>query len=125
MGNYGPEKTSVSAAFHVVAETTLHDGITIKMLSLPLREKCPYSEFFWFVVSPIQTELGEIRSISPYLVRMWENTGQRISEYGRFLRSVPLYYLTNTAQEIKLTLRVSSINLTNPLENADLVTYTE
>ena len=33
--------------------------------------------FFWFVFSRIWTEYGEIRSISPYSVRMRENTDQK------------------------------------------------
>ena len=33
--------------------------------------------FFWSVFSCIWTEYGEIRSISPYSVRMWENTDQK------------------------------------------------
>ena len=33
--------------------------------------------FFWFVSSHIRTEYGEIRSISPYLVRMRENADQK------------------------------------------------
>ena len=51
-------------------------------------KKCPYSELFWSAFSRIQTEYGEIRSISPYSVRMWENADQNNSEYGRFLHSV-------------------------------------
>ena len=35
-------------------------------------KKCPYSELFWSAFSRIQTEYGEIRSISPYSVRMRE-----------------------------------------------------
>ena len=31
-----------------------------------LREKCPYSEFFWSVISRIWTEYGEMLCISPY-----------------------------------------------------------
>ena len=53
-----------------------------------LREKCPYSELFWFVFSNIRTEYGEIRSISPYSALMRENMDQNNSEYGHFLRSV-------------------------------------
>ena len=30
--------------------------------SQSLREKCPYSEFLWYLFSRIQTEYGEIRS---------------------------------------------------------------
>ena len=52
-----------------------------------LREKCPYSEFFWSIFSHIWTEYGEILRISPYSVRMRENTDQKNSEYGHFSRS--------------------------------------
>ena len=45
-----------------------------------MREMCPYSEFFWSVFIRIRTEYGEILSISPYSVRMWENTDT--FEYG-------------------------------------------
>ena len=48
---------------------------------ITLREKCPYSELFWFVFS-------RIRSISQYSVPMRENTDQNNSEYRHFLRSV-------------------------------------
>ena len=37
--------------------------------------------------SRIRTECGEIRSISPYSVRMRENADQNNSEYSHFLRS--------------------------------------
>ena len=49
-------------------------------LELPLREKCPNTEFFWvriFLHSDWirrDTEYGEILRISPYSVRMKENT---------------------------------------------------
>ena len=36
----------------------------MKVLGTTLREKCTYSEFFWFLISRIRTEYGEIRSIS-------------------------------------------------------------
>ena len=49
-----------------------------------LRERCPYSEFFWSVFSHIRTEFGKIRSISPYSVQMSENTNQKNSEYRHF-----------------------------------------
>ena len=44
-----------------------------------LREKCPYSEFFWSVFSRIRTEHREIRSISPHSIQMRENTDQKNS----------------------------------------------
>ena len=52
-----------------------------------MREKCPYSEFFWFVLSRIWTEYEEIVRISPYSVQMRENTDQKNSAYGHFPRS--------------------------------------
>ena len=52
-----------------------------------LHEKCPCLEFSWFVFSRIRTEYGGIRSISPYSVRMQENTDHKNSEYGHFSRS--------------------------------------
>ena len=56
-------------------------------LHLALREKCPYSELFWSLFSRIRTEYGEILCISPYSVRVWENTDQNNSEYEHFLYS--------------------------------------
>ena len=40
------------------------DVLWLPFLTLSLRKKSPYSEFFWFVFSRIRTEYGEIRSIS-------------------------------------------------------------
>ena len=62
------------------------------MSSLTRREKCPYSELFWSVLSRIWTEYREIRSIFPYSVQMQENTDQNNSKYGQFLRSMSLSY---------------------------------
>ena len=42
--------------------------------------------FFWSVFSRIRTEYGEILRISPYSVRMKENTDQKNLEYGHFSR---------------------------------------
>ena len=52
-----------------------------------LREKCLYLGFFWSVFFRIRTGYGEIRSISPYSVRMRENRDQENSEYGHFSSS--------------------------------------
>ena len=59
-----------------------------RRIYMALREKCLYSELFWSAFSRIWTEYGEMRSISPYSVRMPENADQSNSEYGHFLRSV-------------------------------------
>ena len=56
--------------------------------NLVLREKYRYSELFWSVFSRIWTEYGEILGISPYSVRLRENTDQNNSEYGDFSCSV-------------------------------------
>ena len=60
-------------------------GLSWKASGGSLREKCPYTEFFWSVFSRIRTEYGEIRSVSPYSVRMRENTGQENSEHFFYL----------------------------------------
>ena len=52
-----------------------------------MRKKCTYSELFWFVFPLIWTEYEEIRIISPYSVRIWENVDQNNYEYGHFSRS--------------------------------------
>ena len=44
------------------------------MESCTLRKKCSYSEFFWSTFSRIWRACEEIRNISPYPVRMRENT---------------------------------------------------
>ena len=64
-------------------------------LCTTLHETCPYSELFWSAFSHVRTEYGEIRSISPYLVRMRENADQNKSECGHFLRSAKLCYQLN------------------------------
>ena len=52
-----------------------------------MREKCPYSEFFWSVFSGIWIELGEIPRIYPYSVGIRENMDHKNSKYGHFLLS--------------------------------------
>ena len=52
-----------------------------------LRKKRPYSELFSSIFFRIRTEYWEILPISPYSVRIQENTDQNNSEYGHFLRS--------------------------------------
>ena len=64
-------------------------------MNFTLREKCPYSELFWSVLSRIRTEYGKILRISPYSVQMQENADQNNSEYGHFLRSVRADKMTN------------------------------
>ena len=62
--------------------------VFISLFQITLREKCPYSGFFWSVFSCLRAEYGEMRSFSPYSVRIRENTDQKNSEYGHFSRSV-------------------------------------
>ena len=42
----------------------------IWVLKVTLREKCPYSEFFWSVFSRIRTEYGEIRNPNLFSVNV-------------------------------------------------------
>ena len=65
-----------------------------------LRKKCPYSELFWSVFSRIRTEYAEILNISPYSVRIWENTDRKNSEKGHFSRSVYLVCILNAKLRI-------------------------
>ena len=57
-------------------------------LKVGLREKCSHAELFWPVFSRTWTEYGDILRISPYSIRMRENTEQNNSECDHFLRSV-------------------------------------
>ena len=54
------------------------------IIELSLREKCPTTEIFLVRISRTRTEYGEMRSISPYSVRMRENTDQKNSVFGHF-----------------------------------------
>ena len=45
----------------IIVEVSIKDIF----LKRPLREKCPYSEFFWPVFSRIPAEYGEVILISP------------------------------------------------------------
>ena len=60
---------------------------TDKKLQRTLPKKCPYSELFRSIFFRIRTEHGEIFFISPYSVRIRENTYQNNSGYGHFLLS--------------------------------------
>ena len=65
-------------------------------------KKCPYSECFWSTFSHIRTEYGEIRSISPYSLRMQENMDQKHSEYGHFSRSEKYFTKTRLILSMEL-----------------------
>ena len=70
--------------------------ITI-FLHLPLREKCPYSEFFWAVFPRFRTGYGDILfiiRICPFGVQMRENTDPKNSECGHFSHSLVISCLT-------------------------------
>ena len=54
----------------------------IKVESSTLRRNCPYLDLFWSLLSRIQIEYGEVLCISPYSVRIRENTDQNNVEYG-------------------------------------------
>ena len=62
-------------------------GTVTNFWNTSLLETCLYSGLFWSLFFCIRTEYGEILFISPYSVRMRENTGQNNSKYGHFLRS--------------------------------------
>ena len=49
-----------------------------------LHEMCPYSEFLWSIFSRIRTEYEDILRISPYSIRMRENTDQKTPNTNTF-----------------------------------------
>ena len=74
-----------------------------------LCEKCPYSVFFWSVFSRIRTKYGEIQSISPYSVRLRENTDQKNSEYGHFSCSDGSLWLLSSYLNFRLS-KIDSVS---------------
>ena len=56
----------------VICSAYIAPGISIVLglSTSSLREKCPYSEFFWSVFSCNCAEYGEIPGIFPYSVRV-------------------------------------------------------
>ena len=69
-----------------------------------LREKYPYSELFWSTFSRIRTDYKEIRSISPYSVRIRENAEQNNSEYEHSLRSDWIAFIAEIISAISFIL---------------------
>ena len=81
-------------------------------------EKCACSELFWFDFSHIWAEYREIFRISPYSIRMRENTDQKNSEYSHFcavcnFKVMPLFekYLKFLPNEIFSFSRLVKNNL--------------
>ena len=77
----------------------------------PLREKCPYSEFFWGVFSFIRTDYGQMLRISPYLVWMKENTNQKKLRLRTFFKQWSLnhYKFIGLSYQPKLCQKIFSI----------------
>ena len=70
--------------FSALGKTNLHCVKSVQIQS-----------YFWSVFSRIRTEYGEILRISPYSVRMRENTDQNNSKYGYFLRNLIQSFFIN------------------------------
>ena len=71
-------RSSLVAASVFVSTLTLFATNTLLVLYFPQCVKnVLIRRFFWYVFSRFRTEYGEIRSISPYSVRMRENTDQK------------------------------------------------
>ena len=85
-------KTSRTCKINVTTNTSdLSKWLSSRCLAeFTLREKCPYSEFFWSVFSRIRAKDKEILRISPHSIQMPQNTDQNNSEYGHFSRNVKL-----------------------------------
>ena len=61
----------------VLVKLRMHYTVPRKSCTIRLHEYFPITEFFWSVFSHIRSEYGEKRSISPYSVRIRENTYQK------------------------------------------------
>ena len=81
--SFSDSMTSESSEFTGLFESMASDDSTRHCLKI-----VQIRRFFWSVFSRIRTECGEIRSISPYSVRIRENTEQKTSVFGHFSRSV-------------------------------------
>ena len=86
-----------------------YNVIIVILLQLSLCEKCPYSELFWSVFFSIRTKYREIRIISPYSVRMQENTDHNNSEYGHFFAQCLL--CLNLKMEFKISFSSTTLSL--------------
>ena len=66
--------------------------LNIDISLLPVKS-VPNTEFFWSVFSRIRTGYKNLRSESPYSVRMEEKTDQKNSVFRHFLPSIALSHL--------------------------------
>ena len=64
----------------------------------------------------IRNEYGEIRNISPYSVQMRENTDQKNSEYGHFLRSTQEGNSFHGSKSLRCLVKFSKIGFFNSTE---------
>ena len=84
-----------------------HGILFVEFLKMrALREKCLYFDFYLSAFSSIPSEYKEILRISPYSVQMQENTDQKNSEYGHFLRSAGNSYSGKLVKNAKKWNRV-------------------
>ena len=83
------KKKKANMFFFISQPNQLHCVKSVRIQSY----SSPYFPVFglnterYLVSLRIQSECGKILRISPYSVRMWENTDQNNSKYGQFLRS--------------------------------------
>ena len=75
-----------------------------------LREKCPYSEFFWPV-------FFHILCTSPYSVRMRKNTDQKNSEYGNLESQVEIFLILTVTPANNCRSNVNNRNTKNMMRN--------
>ena len=105
--NLKREKTSVSATF-----------IRIKMISLPLLEKCPYSVFLVRIFPNSDT----VQRDTEYLYVFSPNAGKHGQEKLRIRSLFMQCYLSNTAE---VFIKGFFSILPNPQGTVDLITFTE
>ena len=91
------------------------------------RKKCPYSKLFWSAFHRIRAEYGQIRSICPCSVRMWENADQNNSEYWNFFCSDYFYYCSlfspTVNKLVRANTKLNSKKITDQKNNKTLYTH--
>ena len=92
-----------------------HCWSQVGLISFTLRKKCFYSKLFWSAFFRIWTEHTEIRIISPYSIRMWENAEQNNSVYGHFQYN---FKRLNYLSDVEFVTCIAKINCSGLITSA-------
>ena len=77
----------------------VHSFLRIVFTHYTKSRKCPYSELFWSVFSRLWNEYGEIRSTSPYSVRMRKMLTKITPKTDTFTAVIEEHLLNNALKD--------------------------